>query len=104
MHGTAAVERLTDRPMSEDHSPRFTLAATLERDRLERRRHRLELVVDELQARARARRARSGHVPAALGQAIADFQAQLRSVQERLAPRPADAAPARRPRGATTGG
>ena len=60
------------------------LANVLERDRLERRERRLELVVGELRARAEARRAKSGRVPEPLGAALAGFQSELRTVRSLL--------------------
>ena len=74
--------------------PRLALAAVLERDALERRERRLELVVRELRVRAEARRTRIGHVPAPLRRALDDFQSELREVRSRLR----RDRPARRPR------
>ena len=61
-----------------------SLAVRLERDRLKRREHRLDLVVRELRARAQSKREQHGRVPAPLGTALAEFQAELRAVRSRL--------------------
>jgi hypothetical protein len=60
------------------------LAATLERDGLERRERRLELVVRELRARAELRRARTGRVPPSLRRTLGGLQSELRAVRARL--------------------
>ena len=64
--------------------PQPPLASDLERDRLEHRARRLDRVARELRARAEAKRAHHGHVPAPLGSALAGFQSELRSVRSRL--------------------
>ena len=81
------IGALTDEefPMNAARFPaRLQIAATLERDRLQHRERRLRLVVRELRARADARRTQSGHVPAPLGGALADFERELRRVSARL--------------------
>ena len=63
---------------------RTPLGTHLLRERLEHRERRLHLVVRELRARADARRALDGRVPAALGRAIADFENDLRATRRRI--------------------
>ena len=64
-----------------------SLAVRLERDRLRHRERRLSLVVRELRTRADARREEDGRVPAPLGSALGQFQAELRAVRSRLGER-----------------
>ena len=54
---------------------------------LRNRERRLKLVVRELRARADARRSKGGRVPAPLGHALADYEAELRDVRARLGSR-----------------
>jgi hypothetical protein len=61
-----------------------TLGWRLERDRLERRRVRMQFVVRELRRRADERRRREGAVPAALGLALQGFEQELAELSEAL--------------------
>jgi hypothetical protein len=61
------------------------LATALEADRLRHRAQRMELVVARLRERVEDRRRRGEPVPMPLGQAIDDFETELRAVRRRLA-------------------
>jgi hypothetical protein len=54
---------------------------------LRHRERRLKLVVNELRAHTDARRSRGGRVPAPLGHALAEYEAELRDVRARLGSR-----------------
>lgn len=62
----------------------YDLSANLERDGLERRLRRVTAVVAALQQRASEHRAELGATPRELGQAIADFEAQITAMNARL--------------------
>jgi len=61
-----------------------SLGADLERDRLERRLKRVTVVAAALRQRASEHRAELGATPRQLGQAIADFEAQITEMNARL--------------------
>ena len=61
-----------------------TLAATLERDRLEHRASRAVIALAALRERAREHRSELGGAPMHVRQAIADFEAQLAATNTRL--------------------
>jgi hypothetical protein len=61
-----------------------TLAADLDRRRIEQRAARIDAVVRELRLRARFHRERHGHVPPPLRHAIAGFVLELRALDRRL--------------------
>ncbi len=61
------------------------IAAQLEKNRLELRARRIELVIYALRDRAVYRHGTSGAAPAALQRAIADFGSQLGATRRRLA-------------------
>lgn len=62
-----------------------TIAAELERDRLEHRVRRMELVIAALRDRVLHRRAVTGAIPLPLRQAIAGFELELNALRHRLA-------------------
>lgn len=66
-------------------TPDRPIATDLERLRLAHREARMTRVVGELRRRADQRRADGGVVPAPLGQAIAGFEQELRTVRTLLA-------------------
>ena len=61
-----------------------TLAATLERDRLEHRVSRVVIALAALRERAREHRSELGGAPMHIRKAIADFEAQLTAINTRL--------------------
>lgn len=61
-----------------------TLGAALERDRLERRVSRIAVAVAALRQRASEHRREPGTAPQPIGQAIADFEAQIAALNARL--------------------
>jgi hypothetical protein len=61
-----------------------TLGAELERDRLEHRASRIAVAITVLRDRAREHRRELGGAPVHIRQAIADFEAQLASMNARL--------------------
>ncbi len=61
-----------------------TLAATLERDRLERRVSRIAVAVAALRQRASEHQRELGPAPQPIRQAIADFEAQIAALNARL--------------------
>jgi hypothetical protein len=77
-----------------------TLAADLERRRIEQRATRIDAVVRELRLRARFHRERHGQVPAPLRHAIAGFLLELRALDRRLGELPPDPDAARAQRSA----
>jgi len=60
------------------------LGADLERDRLEHRIRRVTVAITALHQRASEHRAELGTIPRQLGQAIADFEAQIAAINARL--------------------
>jgi hypothetical protein len=62
----------------------YSLGAELERDRLEHRVTRVTVVVAALRERSREHRRELGAPPRHLRQAIADFEAQIESMNARL--------------------
>jgi hypothetical protein len=61
-----------------------SLRGELERRRIEHRARRVEQVLAALRARARAREATGGPVPAPLWHAVRGFEAELETVRDRL--------------------
>jgi hypothetical protein len=61
-----------------------TLGAALERDRLEHRASRLAVAIAALRLRANEHRHELGTPPRHIGQAIADFEAQIAALTARL--------------------
>jgi hypothetical protein len=67
-----------------DDTAHETIAAGLERDRLEHRARRIERVLTALEERAVYRHAVTGITPTPLEHAIADFRRELGRVRRRL--------------------
>jgi hypothetical protein len=61
-----------------------TLGAVLERDRLERRARRMAVTIGVLRIRESENRREPGAAQRRLGQAIADFEAQIEAINTRL--------------------
>lgn len=72
------------RPTSEATMPDVPLSTTLRRVRLERREHRLELVVDALETRAGELRRWGRAVPSPLRHALGSFREELGAVRREL--------------------
>lgn len=64
--------------------PAVTIAQALERDRLEHRARRMELVIGALRDRARHHQAHSGGAPPPLLEAIVGFERELNALRHRL--------------------
>jgi hypothetical protein len=75
-----------------------TIAADLERHRLQQRVARMDAVVRELRLRARFHQERHGHAPPPLRHAIAGFVLEARSLDRRLAELARGTDSSRRPR------